>query len=150
MAGLNLTCALRGNLRAQPALQIRTIQCQEGRRMHRCWCSKSPDRAPGALGWSAGSGTDSHWDHATSLFSWGLSFLLQAFPTVYSETSQKGKPLTIYTEHGLLQSPGPWWFSHSRVSSDFLRTWKTQSSCEYLGLLHRAFLPFKYMVPIQR
>ena len=72
-----------------------------------------------------------HRSHSSLLNSvCGLMIFLQ-----FTQRPTTGPAPHNIHELGLLQSSGPQWLSHSRVTGDFLRTWKTQSPCEYSGPL---------------
>lgn len=111
-AGLNLTCVLRGTLRNEPVSRIRTTGAEKERECTVVTGSQEPRRSPS----SALTDTPRGREGVTARLSASLSFLLQDFPTIYSETNHNTHRAGPLTELWAL------WLSHSRVSRDFPRT----------------------------
>lgn len=125
-AGLNLTHALRSRLRNKLGLRIRTFQCQEGKGMHQGDVHRALRLKPRPRHRCTVRPQGSHGSRLTSVRC--LMIFLQ-----FTQRATTGPAPHNVHELGRLQSSGPQWLSHSRVTGDSLRTWKTQSPCEYLG-----------------
>lgn len=140
-AGLNLTHTLRSRLRNKLGLRIRTFQCQEGKGMHQGDVHRALSLKPQPRHRCTVRPHGSHGSRLSSVCC--LMIFLQ-----FTQRATTGPAPHNIHELGRLQSSGPQWLSHSRVTGDSLRTGRHRAHVS-IWVPDGAFLPLKYTVPIQ-
>lgn len=127
-AGSTLTHTLRSGLRNKLSLRKRAVQCQEGKGMRQGDVQRALRLKPQPR---HGPSERPHGSHGSLLTS---VCCLMVFLQFTQRPTTGPAPHNIH-ELGLLQNSRPRWLSHSRITGDLPRSWKTQSPGEFLGPL---------------